>query len=99
MFGCIFRYPAKMRLHDMVAIQEWHLSIRFDPDLQDIWVTRRKNMFIGRTLYFAYCAIWSSAVTCSLNFPLLLNFPKQVPTLTKFGRATEMLMRIDDSET
>jgi len=29
----IFRYPAKMCFHDMVAVQEWHLSIRFDPDL------------------------------------------------------------------
>lgn len=60
---------------------------------------QKTNECIGRTLYFAYCAMWSSAVTCNLNLPLLLNFPKQVPTLTKFGRATDMLMRIDDSET
>lgn len=36
---------------------------------------------------------------CSLNFPLLLNFPKQVPSEMRFGRATEMARRIEDSET
>ncbi len=36
---------------------------------------------------------------CSLNFPDLLNFPRQVPKLTKSDRATEILSRIDVSET
>lgn len=36
---------------------------------------------------------------CSLNLPDLLNFPRQVPKLTKLDRATEMLSRIEASET
>lgn len=36
---------------------------------------------------------------CNLNFPLLLNFPKQVPIETRLGRATEIPRRIEDSET
>jgi len=32
-FRRIFCYPAKVRFHDMVAVQEWHLSIGFYPNL------------------------------------------------------------------
>jgi len=52
-----------------------------------------------QTLYLAYLARWSSAVICSLNLPLLLNFPKHVPRLTRLVRATEIANRIDVSET
>jgi hypothetical protein len=36
---------------------------------------------------------------CNLNFPLLLNFPKHVPSETRFDRATDIPRRIEDSET
>lgn len=32
----------------------------------------------------------SRAVMCSLNFPVLVNFPRQVPRERRFGRAIEV---------
>lgn len=34
MFGGVFRYPAKVGLQNVVAVQERHLAIRLDPHLQ-----------------------------------------------------------------
>ena len=36
---------------------------------------------------------------CSLNLPDFENLPKHVPRLIKFGFATEIARRMDDSET
>ena len=50
-------------------------------------------------MYFAYFASHSSDVTCSLNFRVLLNLPKQVPKLHKFGRAMLVACFMMSSET
>lgn len=107
-FWGIFCYSPKMCFEDVVSVEKWHFTIWFYPNLS--MLTRRFSHFScvskinktgegGHTLYFAYWAKKSNAVICSLNLPLLLNFPKQVPRLTRLGLATDIASRIDDSET
>jgi hypothetical protein len=43
-----------------------------------------------RTLYFAYLANQSRLVTPNLNFPVLLNFPMQVPIEMRLGLAIDV---------
>lgn len=56
MLGSIFCYSTKVCLEDVVAIQEGHFAVGFDPDLEaDV---RRERKMSGRyTLYFAYWAM------------------------------------------
>lgn len=50
-----------------------------------------------RTLCFAHRPSTSNAVTCNLNFSVLLNFPKHTPSEMRFARGTEMACRMRDS--
>lgn len=55
---CILRDTTQVCLQHMVAVEERHLSVWFDPDLHH---SGNENFLmiqtvITRTLYFAYCA-------------------------------------------
>lgn len=41
--GRVFRYSPKMCFYDMVSIQEWHFTVRFDPDLEGRELLSERN--------------------------------------------------------
>jgi hypothetical protein len=99
MFRRILRYSTKMRFDDVIAVKEGHFTIGFYPDLKCYQRCIQVDKISQSTLNFAYCANQSSALTCNMNLPLLVNLPKQVPSEIRFGLATEIAMRMQDSET
>jgi hypothetical protein len=45
MFRRILRYPSKMCFHNMISIQKWHFSVRFDPYLKKISLIQQLNIW------------------------------------------------------
>lgn len=97
-FCCVLCRLAEMSLDDVVAVQEWHLSVRLDPDLFEIATSHQlpplqpaiASFPSQRTLFLAYRPIKSNAVTCNRNFSVFENFPKQTPREMRLARGTEI---------
>lgn len=81
MFRSIFCYAAKMRLHNMITVQERHLSVWFDPNLSDVKVNNcfTEGQQVHRT-HLIFCILCNMVKRCYVQFELA--------TFTEFSEAS-----------
>jgi hypothetical protein len=51
MLGRVFGYSSQMRLHDMIAVQERHFTIRLYPDLEAEIDSKKKEIHVNADKY------------------------------------------------